>query len=35
MKIGKIKMYRKLNKKELQWINRLMDIEFLGRDVLF
>ena len=28
-------MYRNLNEKELQWINRLMDVEFQGRDILY
>ena len=27
-------MYRKLNEKELQWIDRLMNAEFQGRDIL-
>ena len=27
-------MYRKLNEKEQQWIDRLMDVEFQGRDIL-
>lgn len=29
-----IKMYRKLNEKELQWIDKLMDVEFQGRNIL-
>ena len=28
-------MYRNLNEKELQWISRLMDVEFEGRDILY
>lgn len=27
-------MYRKLNEKELQWIDKLMDVEFQGRNIL-
>lgn len=27
-------MYRELNKKEQQWIDRLMNVEFQGRDIL-
>ncbi len=27
-------MYRELNKKELQWIDKLMDVEFQGRNIL-
>lgn len=27
-------MYRKLNENELRWIDRLMDVEFQGRDIL-
>lgn len=27
-------MYRKLNEKELLWIDRLMNVEFPGRDIL-
>lgn len=33
-KIERLKMYRNLNEKELQWINRLLDVEFQGRDIL-
>lgn len=32
--LERLKMYRKLNEKELQWIDRLMDVEFQGRDIL-
>ena len=28
------KMYRRLKEKELQWIDKLMDVEFQGRDIL-
>ena len=27
-------MYRNINEKEQQWINRLMDVQFQGRDIL-
>lgn len=27
-------MYRELNEKELQWIDKLMDVEFQGRNIL-
>lgn len=27
-------MYRKLNEKELQWIDKLMDVEFQGKNIL-
>ena len=33
-KIGGIEMYRNIYEKEQQWINRLMDVEFRGRDIL-
>lgn len=33
-KIERLKMYRNLNEKELKWINRLLDVEFQGRDIL-
>ncbi|MCM1027355.1 MAG: hypothetical protein NC432_13045 [Roseburia sp.] len=29
-----MKRYRRLNKREQQWIERLMDVEFQGRDIL-
>lgn len=32
--IEKEKMYRKLNENELRWIDKLMDVEFQGRDIL-
>lgn len=34
IKIGRLKMYRNLNEKELQWINRLLDVKFQGKDIL-
>lgn len=27
-------MYRKLNKMEKDWIDKLMDVEFLGKEIL-
>ena len=32
--LERLKMYRKLNETELQWIDRLMDVEFQSRDIL-
>ena len=34
MKMGGIEIYRNIYIKEQQWINRLMDVEFRGRDIL-
>ena len=32
--MGGIEIYRNIYIKEQQWINRLMDVEFRGRDIL-
>ena len=34
MKMGGIEIYQNIYIKEQQWINRLMDVEFRGRDIL-
>lgn len=32
--MGEFEMHRNVYEKEQQWINRLMDVEFQGRDIL-